>query len=56
MTHTLSNPGGDPEPLELLMKSPHRVLVRHREEIVAMEPAVWQRLVDSGRVVEVRNG
>ncbi|WP_308718951.1 hypothetical protein [Komagataeibacter xylinus] len=56
MTHTLNNPGGDPEPLELIMQGPHRVLVRHRKEIVAMEAVVWQRLVDSGRVVEVGNG
>ncbi|WP_167517992.1 hypothetical protein [Komagataeibacter xylinus] len=56
MTYTLRIAGDLTETVELVAQNQDRVFLRRRGEVVVTRPAVWQRLVDSGRVVEVGNG
>lgn len=56
MTYILRIAGDLTETVELIAQSQDRVFLRRRGEIVVTQPAVWQRLVDSGRVVGVGNG
>ncbi|GBR22962.1 hypothetical protein [Komagataeibacter nataicola] len=56
MTHKIRIAGDLTETVELIEQNRYRVFLRRNGEIVAMQAAVWQRLVDSGRVLEVGNG
>ncbi|GCE85111.1 hypothetical protein [Komagataeibacter diospyri] len=56
MTHKIRIAGDLTETVELIAQNRYRVFLRRNGEIVAMNAAAWQRIVDSGRVVEVQNG
>ncbi len=56
MTYTLHYPGGLQDRLELVSKTDRHGSLRLNGKVLLTRPTVWKRLLDSGRVVEVRNG
>lgn len=56
MTYTLHYPGDLTDTLELVSQNECHISLRLNGKVVMTRPAVWKSLLDSGRMVEVRNG